>query len=151
MNRGLSIALGSALLQVPIAYCADVSPLDRAEVNVCGRGVVHICPSTLRGDSAAILTFAGRHPRGFAIRRPDGSWVDLAGKEDARTLIKDFAELTKFDFVPKALIGTEWIDGRPNERRVFLLPGRYILYFADNMETEPENTNAMALAVEFVE
>jgi hypothetical protein len=150
MNRGVSVALGFALYHVSAAYSADTDPLDRAIINVCGSGVVHVCPSTLRGDSVATLTIGGQHPTGFAVRRPDGSWVDLAGDGVVYTSLENFSALAKFVFLPEVLIGTEWIDGRPTERRVFLGAGRYIFYFANNLDTEPENTYSIALAVEFV-
>jgi hypothetical protein len=151
MNRGVSMVLGLALYQASTACSADTDPLDWAKVNVCGSGVVHVCPSTLRGDSVATLTIGEQHPTGFAVRRPDGSWIDLAGDGVVHTSIEDFSALAKFVFVPEFLIGTEWIDGRPTESRVFLGAGRYIFYFADNLDTEAENTYAIALAVEFVE
>ena len=59
--------------------------------------------------------------------------------------------MTRFDFVPEKLTGTVWLNGLSTLQRVFRGSGRYVFYFADNMDTEPENTYAMALSVQFVE
>ena len=139
-----TIALTSSAL-------ADEDLLARARINVCNEGGVYVCPTRLRATSRAVLTLPAAHPSGFAIRRPDGTWTHLAGPGEADASIAGFALLSRFEFVPKELLGATWNNGSRSMRRVFDGPGRYLFYFASNLDTEPENTDAITLVVEYAE
>lgn len=137
------------LLLSSSAVLADESILTDDRINTCNEGAIHVCPTRLRPDSAASLTFTGSHPTGFAIRRPDGTWAYLAGYGTGHDVIEDFARLSNFEFVPRELLGATWDDGSKSLRPVFDRPGPYLFYFASNLETEPGNTDAVTLVVEY--
>ncbi len=42
--------------------------------------------------------------------------------------------------IPSQLKGVVWKNGQRLVRKVFNTPGKYFIYLADNLETEPENT-----------
>ena len=130
---------------------ADEDLLARARINVCNEGRVYVCPTSLRAASKAVLILPASHPSGFAIRRPDGTWTYLAGPGEADESIAGFALLSRFEFVPKHLLGATWNNGSRSMRSVFDGPGRYLFYFASNLDTEPEDTDAIALVVEYAE
>jgi len=75
--------------------------------------------------------------------------VYLAGYRTAQEVIEDFARISSFEFVPRELLGATWNDGATSLQPVFNRPGRYLFYFASNLETEPENTDAVTLIVEY--
>lgn len=107
---------------------------------------MHVCPTELRKDSTATLTLGASHPKEFAIRRPDDTWVYLAVSGEWSESIAGFATLSRFEFVPRDLTGFDFGKGR---QRVFTVPGQYLFYFADNVETEPDNTYWIDIAVDY--
>jgi hypothetical protein len=58
----------------------------------------------------------------------------------------------KYSFAVNDLRGRYWDgSGRAVEGRVFEAPGAYELYFADNLETEPDNTLHCLIRIEVAE
>jgi len=58
----------------------------------------------------------------------------------------------KYSFAVNDLRGRYWdASGRAVEGRVFKVPGAYELYFADSLETEPDNTLHCLIRIEVVE
>jgi hypothetical protein len=87
------------------------------------------------------------HPKGWAVKTPDGDWIYLQDpREKATTLSnmftpKEFESLTVISIQVRKLRGTVWKrNSKPSIVQVFEKPGTYLLYFADNLETEPDNT-----------
>lgn len=140
-----------AIVLFSSAVLADEGILAGAWINVCNEGAVFVCPTSLRADSRAALSLPSTHPSGFAIRSPGGTWSYLAGLGEADEVIPGFSRLSRFEFVPKDLLGATWDNGSRSLRRVFDQPGRYLFYFASNLETEPENTDAIYFVVEYEE
>lgn len=140
------IALSAIFMGAPLAAAADQESGSNTPINRCGVGAVHVCPTELRKDSAATLTLGARHPKEFAIRRPDNTWVYLAVAGEWSESIAGFATLSRFDFVPRDLTGFDFGKGH---QPVFTMPGQYLFYFADNVETEPDNTYWTEIAVEY--
>ena len=52
----------------------------------------------------------------------------------------DSVNTMKFDI--KTLQGTTWRESKKTVDTIFKAPGKYLVYFADNLETEPENTSS---------
>jgi hypothetical protein len=80
------------------------------------------------------------HPEGAILMRPDGQVVYLQGSPPLlHTPIPHFGNLGEW-LLSSDSVGTIYTDGEPAIGPVIFGPGRYHLYVADNIETEPENT-----------
>ena len=85
--------------------------------------------------------------------------IVLSGERSWTVMDEDFMSdgLTleppaKYSFVVNDLRGRHWdASGRAFEGRVFEAPGAYELYFADNLETEPDNTLHCLIRIEVAE
>lgn len=78
----------------------------------------------------------------MSIRDPSGIWHWVQDAQEKITFMPDaeFGKATRLIIDSGTLQGTSWIDGRKIRGRVFKYPGEYLVYFANNLETEPENT-----------
>jgi hypothetical protein len=140
------IALSAIFIGAPLAAAGGQGSSSNTPINRCGVGAVHVCPTDLRKDSKATLTLGAKHPKEFAIRRPDATWVYLAVAGEWSESIAEFATLSRFEFVPRDLTGFDFGKGR---QPVFTVPGQYLFYFADNVETERDNTYWIDIAVKY--
>jgi len=82
------------------------------------------------------------HPAKMSIRDPDGTWHWIQDAEEKITFMPDteFREATNIVIDSATLQGVSWVDGRKSSGLVFRRPGEYLIYIANNLETEPENT-----------
>jgi len=83
-----------------------------------------------------------QHPSKMSIRDPGGIWHWVQDAEERITLMPDaeFRKATRIVVDTGKLHGLSWIDGRKSSGLVFRRPGEYLIYIANNLETEPENT-----------
>ena len=81
------------------------------------------------------------HPNNALIGRPNGETVWLqTSAEYLHEQIKDFANLKTWT-IDKDSLGTVFVDGKASVQKIFNGSGQYQLYIADDLETEPEETN----------
>ena len=52
----------------------------------------------------------------------------------------EYVKARRIDVTPSKLTGISWINGKRFDGLVFGLPGEYLIYMADNLETEADNT-----------
>lgn len=81
-------------------------------------------------------------PKNFAIQNPDGDWFVIQQASDQIGIMnqRTFESLNVLELKLSTLKGTTWRDGIKKRETVFQQSGHYRIYFADNLETEPENT-----------
>ena len=60
-----------------------------------------------------------------------------------------FDQIETMEFEVETLKGVTWRDSARVTERVFTTPGDYLVYFADNLETEPENTFSFQASVRY--
>ena len=89
-----------------------------------------------------VLKFPKRHPSRLAIKDPKGSYFIIHDETVTTHLIshKAYMQTTSLSLQISELTGITWIDGKRTDKQVFSVPGKYLIYMADNLETEPENT-----------
>lgn len=87
-----------------------------------------------------IVTMKTPHPNHALINRPDGEVVWLqTDPEYIHKQIPNFSELGTWVITPESE-GTVYIDGKATVQPIINGRGKYNLYMARNLETEPENT-----------
>jgi len=95
----------------------------------------------LQGESV-LLTFPQKHPKNLAVRNPDGIWYSIHSPDDEVSILTldDYNTMTELVLHTQTLEGIAWINGVKRKEKVFEVKGEYLVYMADNLETEPENT-----------
>lgn len=90
-------------------------------------------------------------PKKLAIQTPKGEWFILQEAEEAIEIMPQarFESVNIMEFKIDKLIGTTWRESRRVTELVFKYPGNYLVYFADNLETEPENTFCLQQTIRF--
>jgi hypothetical protein len=103
-----------------------------------------VSPGVIFESSVLSIQFPSgvKHPSNFAIRNPEGKAIFLVFDDaNYQYIPKDrFINETKFEFLVSEMKGVIWSEGKEMIVRVFDVEGEYELWFADNRETEPENT-----------
>ena len=75
----------------------------------------------------------------FMVLSGEHSWTVM--DESYRSTALSFKAPATYSFTLGELTGRSWdASGRASESKVFQASGEYALYFADNLETEPDNS-----------
>ena len=114
-------------------------------------------PNTFAVDEAAFnkgilrIFLPDQVPKNLAIRTPSGEWFILQESEESIESMPQarFESVKIIEFKIKELKGTIWRDSRKVTELIFKYPGSYLVYFADNLETEPENTFSLQKIIIF--
>jgi hypothetical protein len=133
MFRIMLLVLGSVLL-------GCVSTHDDASRAQASR--FSITPGKIKINQNFMITLPKAHPANMSIRDPRGEWywVQYASENIKFMPDAEFKRATKITITPAHLKGTTWIEGKRVDALVFKYAGEYLIYFANNLETEPENT-----------
>ncbi len=91
------------------------------------------------------------HPKCLAIRSPEGEWYVLQNSDESIKVMSqvDFDSTTEMKFNIAELKGVTWRESEKVAERIFTISGNYLIYFADNLETEPENTYSFQETIYF--
>ena len=106
-------------------------------------------PAALHKGGEATLYLPAEHPAQLAVMNPAGDWIYVVDPYYHITYFKDFKSSTVFPFHVNELQGVAFQDGKPVRTLVFVQSGKYLVYVADNLETEPENTFSWSIEVEY--
>jgi len=89
-----------------------------------------------------VLTFPQKHPARLAIKDPKDRYFILHDEALNTPLMshKQYMQTTTLSIKVSKITGVTWINGKRTNKQVFSVPGEYMIYMADNLETEPENT-----------
>jgi len=89
------------------------------------------------------ITLPIPHPKELAIKAPNGTWfylhVENEGADDMLMPKEKFAALKQLNLDTAKLEARYWNDGKAMRGKVFDETGTYLIYMADNLETEPDN------------
>jgi len=105
--------------------------------------------SISRGESFR-LTFPKLHPKKTSIRSPSKKWYSIQDSDEGIFIVslKKYNSATKLKINSKSLEGITWINGKKVKEKVFQENGKYFIYMANNLETEPENTFHFSVSIE---
>jgi len=106
-----------------------------------------VSPAKVTAGSKVTVSLPKKHPKGFAIETPSGDWIYIVDPSSHYSFFPDFANNSSFTFSEDMLQGVRFFDGKQAVAKVFDKPGEYEFYFADNLETEPENTSSLSYTV----
>jgi len=107
-----------------------------------------------KGDTLSI-TMPLPHPKELAVRAPDGRWfylqVEDEGAGEMLMPSEQFSTLQKLELNTGQLVARYWDDGKAMRAKIFTQTGDYLIYMADNLETEPENTLSFASIIRYTD
>src|SRR5579859_1936656 len=106
-----------------------------------------VSPAKFRSGATVTLTVPNPHPKGLAVKTPQGAWVYVVDGSASAGFLQGFVDKDHFTFKTSDLKGVTYRDGKRHERKVFVEAGTYQFYLADNLETEPSNINAFTYQV----
>ena len=96
-----------------------------------------------KGDELSI-SLPLPHPKELAIKSPIGTWfyLHVENEGDSEMLMpkEKFAALQQLNLDTSKLEARYWDNGKAMRGKVFGETGAYLIYMADNLETEPDNT-----------
>lgn len=119
-----------ALIAICIIFCAGIGHASPIDCKVTDKNTV-------------IVTMKVPHPNHALVNRPDGEVVWLqTGPEYLHQQIPNFSELETWVITSESM-GTVWVNGIATIQPIIKGSGKYNLYIAKNLETEPENTYFM--------
>lgn len=134
-----SVFLIFAVLSALNCYAADVKSPERLKAN---KAQLVIKPGVITANAVITISFPRQHPQKMSIKSPSGEWFVVHEESEKIYLLPkdEFSCATSVQKKVAEITGVKWIDGKRVIGPVFNEPGEYLVYMADNLETEPENT-----------
>ena len=108
--------------------------------NLCdGRFSIHVSQISER---TVKICLPEKRPKSFGMVSPLGEWFVIHSVDDGIELMphKDFLDASLLNLNLERSDGLIWIEGKKVTRKLFVGSGEYTFIFADNLETEQENT-----------
>ena len=91
------------------------------------------------------------HPSSLSIRTPNNHWYIVQDSPSSILYLPqekfDSAKIIEIDI--DSLEGVVWKEGRKMREKIFQENGEYLIYLANNLETEPENTFSMQAIINY--
>lgn len=144
MAAPLSFSAKNLLLMLAFvalnSNAADLkNPVEQLKVN---KSRLVISPNVVTANDVLVISFPRQHPQKMSIKSPSGEWFVVHEKSEKVYFLPqdEFSCATSAQKKVAEITGVKWIDGKRVIGPVFNEPGEYLVYMADNLETEPENT-----------
>ena len=95
------------------------------------------------------ISLPTERPKNLAIQTPNGEWFVIQDSEESIEAMtqNQFNTINVMEFELNKLIGVVWRDGIKAKELIFKAHGTYLVYFANNLETETENTFSLQESV----
>lgn len=131
----LFIALGGNAFGAPETIVQAQTPSNAGTL-------IKVTPGVVTATDIITITFPKKHPKKMSIRTPGGGWYSVHEAPEKIYILpaSQFSRATLVRKKVSEIKGVIWIDGKRSIEPVFSEPGEYLIYMADNLETEPENT-----------
>jgi len=152
-HSGLCLAIAFSLVgcnqapvRVPSVQRDTVAVSHPAERNTS----FHLSHDTLEEGSSIVVYFPAEHPSKMAIADPSGTYFYLQDGTDLN-LVSPAGKFAQLDHwtLEAGQQGAVYVEGNKQTKRIFDRKGVYKLILADNLETEPENTNFFETSIYF--
>jgi len=116
-------------------------------------GILKFNTKQLSKGEVLKITLPLPHPKELAIKSPTGQWfylhIEDEGENNKLMPSLEFTNITKLNLNTATLQAIFWKNGKAIKENVFTTTGDYLIYMADNMETEPENTLHFASIINY--
>ncbi|KGJ91914.1 hypothetical protein [Colwellia psychrerythraea] len=101
-----------------------------------------VTPTELTINDDLTINLPKLRPKNLAIVDSNGQFFIIQSVEAGVLMMpeEEFSLMKVLEIPIKNTKGTIWINGQKSEQVIFEKAGKYKVYFADNLETEPENT-----------
>ena len=115
------------------------NPIEQIKVN---KSRLVISPNVVTANDVIVISFPRQHPQKMSIKSPSDEWFVVHEESEKVYFLPqdEFSYATSSQEKVAEIMGVKWIDGKRVIGPVFNEPGEYLIYMADNLETEPENT-----------
>lgn len=110
-----------------------------------------VSPAVVKSDTLVTISLPDKHPAYMAVQTPHHEWIYIVDKSTNFSFFKDFSLRSSFTFNAEDLQGIEFKNGKEVISKVFVEKGDYLFYFADNIETEPENTFSLSYSIKYLQ
>ncbi len=133
-----------------ISFNTSLAHTDRS---ILDDGILKFNSKNLHKGDKLTITMPLPHPKELAIRVPNGRWyylhLEYEGASEMLMRSEQFAALKQLEFDTQQLEARYWDNGKAMHGKVFTQTGNYLIYMADNLETEPENTLSFASIIHY--
>lgn len=149
MLRRLTIVLTAMMYMALLAGCTPEGQTNISN-NQKTTGLT-LSSNQVTISDTLVLNFPQHHPARLAVKDPSGDFIILHDEGLITRLMphEKYLQATEISLKISDAIGVTWVDGKQVEKKVFSLPGEYMIYMADNLETEPENTFYLTSTVSY--
>ena len=126
---------------ITVFTCCTANENNTSLVSSQSSGII-LSASVVTSSDKLVLHYPKKHPSKLAIQDPNLVWYVIQEAGTATSLMSDsqFSDSTSLAMQIDKVTGITWVDGEKVQKKVFSVPGKYLIYMADNLETEPENT-----------
>jgi len=128
------------IVSLSVGSCSLPGSTNNHDSQIANR--LAVSPSHVTGADTVTIYLPQPHPTKLAIEGPHHAWFTIHDESA-------FRRARVIRFRASALTGIVWLDGQPRRQKVFVLPGTYTIYLANNLETEPENTFSLMQSLEY--
>ena len=106
-------------------------------------------PNIISRGEHFLLTFPKLHPKNISVRSPSNKWYSIQDDDEGIFIIslEKYNSATELKINSKTLDGITWVNGKRVKEKVFKESGEYLIYMANNLETEPENTFHFSVSI----
>lgn len=120
--------------------CVDVKSSSAEKNNAVER--FFVSSTELTKNDVITINLPKVRPKNLAIIDPNGQMFIIHSTEEDILMMseQEFSLIRVLEIPIRNTKGVTWVDGQKREKSIFEQPGKYKIYFADNLETEPENT-----------
>ena len=119
------------------------NPVEQIKIN---KSRLVISPNVVTANDVLVISFPRQHPQKMSIKSPGGEWFVVHEESEKVYFLPpdEFSCVTSAQKKVAEITGVKWMDGKRVIGPVFNESGEYLIYMADNLETEPENTFYLA-------
>ena len=125
-----------------IATIVAISSCSTSNIDASGSEQKFNVNEALIARGVLQITLPNERPSSLAIQTPSGEWFVLQDSSESIQIMPQnrFNTIEIMQFELNKLMGTVWREGISYKELIFKNNGSYLIYFANNLETETENT-----------
>lgn len=130
------------LMMFLVASIIAISSCSATNINISESEIKFSINKELVEKGVLKIILPSERPTSLAIQTPKGEWFILQDSSESIQVMSQsqFNSIEVMRFELNNLMGIVWRDGVSSKEIIFENDGTYLVYFANNLETETENT-----------